>query len=115
LEGKIMRNRVLKTVIVTSLVMLGLPSLATAASPTQFGEGSIKVAYGDLNIDTLAGARTLYARLEKAAKKGCDLRPYSELGSMSHYRKSRVCYDEKLTAAVERIDSDELTKIHNGK
>jgi len=110
-----MRNRVLKTVIVTSLVVLGLPSLATAASPSQFGEGTISVAYGDLDINTVAGAKTLYARMEKAAKIGCDLRPYSEVGSMSHYRASRACYKENLAAAVERINSDALTKIHNSK
>ena len=110
-----MRNRVLKTVIVTSLVVLGLPSLATAASPSQFGESSIKVEYGDLDINTVAGAKTLYARMEKAAEIGCDLRPFSETGSLKHYNESRACYKKNLAAAVERINSDALTKIHNSK
>ena len=110
-----MRNRGIKTVILASLVVLGLPSLVMAASPSQFGEGTIKVAYGDLDINTMAGAKTLYARMEKAAAKGCDLRPYIETGSMKHFKESRACYKENLAAAVERINSDALTKIHNSK
>ena len=110
-----MRNRGIKTVILASLVVLGLPSITMAASPNQFGEGTIKVAYGDLDINTMAGARTLYARMEKAAEVGCDLRPYRELGSLSRYKESRSCYNKILTAAVERIDSETLTKVHNSR
>ena len=110
-----MRNRGIKTVILASLVVLGLPSLVMAASPSQFGEGTIKVAYGDLNINTMAGAKTLYARMEKAAEVGCDLRPYSEIGSIKLYNESRACYKKNLAAAVERINSDTLTRIHNSK
>ena len=107
-----MRHRVLKTVVLASLFALGLPTLAVAASPSHLGEGSIQVEYGDLNIDTAEGAKTLYKRLQKAAEKGCYLRPYRELGSMRLYNESRSCYKEKLSAAVERINNDELTKIH---
>jgi UrcA family protein len=107
-----MRHRVLKTVVLASFVALGLPSLAMAASPSQFGEGSIQVEYGDLNINTAAGAKALYKRLQKAAEEGCYLRPYRELGSIRLYNESRSCYKEKLSAVVERINSDELTKIH---
>ena len=110
-----MRKRVTASFLLASFVVLGLPSITLAASPSNFHNGSIKVEYGDLNINTLAGARTLYARLENAARKGCDYRPLIIHGSMSHYNKSRACYSEKLTAAVERIDSDTLTEIHNSK
>lgn len=110
-----MRKRVPASVLLATFVVLGLPSIALAASPSNFHKGSIKVEYGDLNISTLAGARTLYTRLENAARKGCDFRPLNELGSISRYKESRACYSEKLTAAVERIDSDTLTEIHNSK
>ena len=107
-----MRKRVPASVLLATFVVLGLPSLALAASPSQLDEGSIKVAYGDLNIDTAAGAKTLYARLGKATEKACDLRPYKELGSIGLYNKSRSCYKARLSAAVERINSDELTRVH---
>ena len=107
-----MRHHVLKTVVLASLVALGLPSLAAAASPSQFGEGSIQVEYGDLNINTVAGVKTLYARLQKATAAACDLRPYRELGSIGLYNESRSCYKAKLSAAVERISSDKLTRLH---
>ena len=107
-----MRHRVLKTVVAASIVALGLPALAVAAAPNQFGEGSIQVEYGDLNIDTDAGARTLYSRLQKATAAACDLRPYKELGAIGLYNESRACYKAKLSAAVERISNDKLTKLH---
>ena len=107
-----MRHRVLKTVVLASLFALGLPSLAVAASPSQFGEGSIQVEYGDLNINTVAGAKTLYTRLQKATAAACDLRPYRELGSIGLYNESRTCYKSKLSAAVERISNDKLTRLH---
>lgn len=110
-----MRHRVLKTVVLASLVALGVPSLTMAASPSYLDEGTIKVAYGDLNINTVAGARTLYARIEKAAEIGCDLRPYSEVGSIKRYNESRTCYKKNVSAAVERINSETLTKVHNSK
>ena len=100
-----MRKRVTASFLLATIVVLGLPSTTLAASPSNFHKGSI----------TLAGAKSWYARLENAAKKGCDHRPLIIHGSMSHYKKSRACYSEKLTAAVERIDSDTLTEIHNSK
>jgi len=110
-----MRHRVTKTVVLAALVTLGLPSLTMAASPSNLNEGTIKVAYGDLDIDTMEGARTLYARIEKAAEIGCDLRPFSESGSIRHFNESRSCYKTNVTAAVERINSEALTKVHNSK
>ena len=110
-----MRHRVPKTVVLASLIALGVPSLTMAASPSNLDEGTIKVAYGDLNIDTVAGAKTLYARIERAAEIGCDLRPFSEVGSIKRYTESRTCYKKNITAAVERIDSEALTKVHNSK
>ena len=110
-----MRHRVLKTVVLASLVALGAPSLTMAASPSYLDEGTIKVAYGDLNIDTVAGAKTLYARIERAAKTGCDFRSYTELGSIRRFNESRTCYEKHITAAVSRINSEALTKVHNSR
>ena len=83
-----------------------------AASPSQFGEGSIQVEYGNLNIYTAAGAKALYGRLQKATAAACDLRPYRELGSIGLYNESRSCFKAKLSAAVERISNDKLTRLH---
>lgn len=110
-----MRHRVLKTVVLASLVALGVPSLTMAASPSYLDEGTIKVAYGDLNIDTVEGAKTLYARIEKAAEVGCDLRSLREVGSIRRYKESRTCYEKNVTAAVDRINSEALTKVHNSR
>ena len=110
-----MRNRVLTTVAIASIVALGLPALTIAASPSYLDKGTIKVAYGDLNIDTVAGAKTLYGRIEKAAAAGCDFRPLRELGSIRRYKESQTCYEKHVTAVVTRIDSEALTKVHNSR
>jgi UrcA family protein len=107
-----MKKRVITGVFVASLIALGLPSAASASAPSEFGNGSIQVAYGDLDLTTAAGAKTLYARLQRASEVACDLRSYRELGSIGLHRESLSCYEKTLTGAVERIDSDELTKLH---
>ena len=108
-----MKKRVFTGIAIASLIALGLPSVVSASAPSQFGDGSIKVAYGDLDITTAAGAKTLYARLQRASEAACDLRSYRELGSISQYRESRSCYAKTLAGAVESIDSEELTKLHS--
>lgn len=93
-------------------VGITLPAVASAGAPGQAEDTSIKVSYEDLNIDSAAGARVLYARLKRASEKVCHVGSLAEQGSIERVRNSRVCYDEVLSDAVESIDSDALTRIH---
>lgn len=71
---------------------------------------TVDVRYADLNLAHPAGARTLYARLQSAARQLCahDYTP-SDL-----YRRvaRKDCYDRTLEDAVQGVDSAPLKGLH---
>ena len=93
---------------------LGMPMVVVAASPSQIEDVSITVSYEDLNVDTDAGVKALYRRLQRAAVTVCNSRQEATLGSRLHATDSRRCYAEALTSAVENIGNDALDEIHAG-
>lgn len=99
-------------VIFASILALALPSFAMAASPSHVENIAAKISYDDLNIRSEAGAKVLYARLERASKRACGVRSFTETGSVKWYVEARECFDDTLAAAVRKINSTELTKIH---
>lgn len=98
-------------VIASGLV---LPVVGPAATPSHIDDAAVRVSYADLNINNAAGAEVLYARLQRASQEVCGIGPGLDMRSLSETRKARVCYEKSLTAAVNRIDSDALTELHNG-
>jgi UrcA family protein len=73
----------------------------------------MKVSYADLKLETKEGAHALYWRLKQASKQVCDVRGLKVEGSLKRIREMRQCYRETLTAAVEKIDNELVTQIHN--
>jgi len=101
-------NRVLSA---ATAVMLTIVWLA-AAQPSQAGEVGIsttKVAYGDLNLQTEAGARTLYRRLQAAAAGVCGVAEHRDLGRWLDWRQ---CYQKALMDAVDGIGAPTLLAVH---
>ena len=92
---------------------LSLPLTALAASPSHIDTAKVNVSFADLNIDNAAGAKILYARLQRASQEVCGIGSNVDVRSLTETRKARACYDKALSAAVEKIDSDALTNIHN--
>ena len=102
-------------VAVSAILMAGLlaaPAAVLAAS-NQIDDITSKVSYNDLDIESEAGAKELYERLKRASEDACDLRSKMLQGSMTAASKARKCYGKTLSAAVEKIDSDALTDIHD--
>jgi UrcA family protein len=97
--------RFIKSLALISLV--GIASVASAAStelaPTK------AVAYGDLNVNSVAGAKALYSRLRAAAREVCE--PVRSIDSMYPVAFER-CYTESMSRAVARIDSETLSRVH---
>lgn len=96
----------------SALLILGFGTKAIAASPSQFYDGDISVSYTDLNIDSTAGAKVLYSRLQRASETVCNVESFRELGSLSRVAQAEKCYRETLSSAVAKIDSAALRKIH---
>jgi UrcA family protein len=80
--------------------------IASAAVPDDVP--SLTVQYGDLNLDTDSGARTLYARLQRAATSVC---PAGFTRDLSAAAAERRCRDEAVARAVEKINNARLTKL----
>lgn len=97
-------------------IAAGLPFAAQAGEPAseptraQATSISVVVSYADLNLADPAGARTLYARLKRAASKACGNQPSPlELSASVAYRD---CYDPTLSKAVNRVNSQQLYALH---
>ena len=70
----------------------------------------IVVTYGDLNLDSEQGAKALYARLRNGAEDVCSS---LEGRDLFFKRVWQGCFDQALTAAVERVNNPGLTTLHN--
>jgi UrcA family protein len=92
---------------------LALPLVGLAASPSHIDDDSVKVSYSDLNITNEAGAKLLYARLQRASQEVCGVGSHNIVRSLTETKKARACYEKALSAAVEKLDSELLTVIHN--
>ena len=109
--GKMNRKSWLSTLL---LLGIAVPVIGMAAAPGQSEDVSVTVSYSDLNIQSEAGARVLYARLKRATEEVCGLESYVANKSLAETSHARACVRETLEASVEKIDSDALAEIHSG-
>ncbi|MEO1203737.1 MAG: UrcA family protein [Pseudomonadota bacterium] len=93
-----------------ALAVIAVP--AATASPSSVDAARISVSFADLNIDSEAGARALYSRLQQASASVCNKDSLRELGSLAAHAKAEACYDETLDEAVAEVGSKTLSKIH---
>lgn len=92
---------------------LGSPAVAIASPGADDSTERIRVSYADLNIHSKAGAKVLYARLQKASESACSVDTYIRLGSLERLAKTKACYERTLDEFVARIDSAALQRIHS--
>ena len=92
---------------------LSLPLTALAASPSHIDTAAVNVSFADLNIANETGAKLLYARLERASQEVCGVGSHNSVRSLTETKNVRACYEKALSAAVEKLDSELLTSIHN--
>ena len=98
------------------LLILGsaLPAVVSAGAPDQLEDSAVTVSYGDLDIQSEAGAKVLYSRLKRASEKACNVESFTEHGSVDSARDARLCYRAKIARAVDNIDSEPLKRMHAG-
>jgi len=61
---------------------------------------SLTLSYADLNLGSAEDQRTLYQRLQRAARKVCDTR---RARTGEQVRDSRECYDKALAGAIAEV------------
>jgi UrcA family protein len=86
----------------------GALSAAHAASPAD-GVPTMVVSYGDLNLSTDDGARTLYRRIAAAARQVCPLEDPRDLVGTAH---SNACRTQAVARAVRDINSPRVAALH---
>jgi UrcA family protein len=89
---------------------------AAALTPAVFAEtsaepASIRVAYGDLNMSSAAGGRTLLKRISIAARKACQ--KVTETSLLKPLAVSS-CKHETIASTVRRLNMVTLTAAWEG-
>ena len=108
------QTRMFATLIAT-LATAGIAATAQAgdAAKPSTRYGDVVVQYSDLDLNSAAGNKVLYARLSAAAERACGNEPSArELKRQVQYR---ACYDKALNRAVDKIGSRELQALHTSK
>lgn len=94
---------------VAATLTMGFAS-APAMSATPAGQApQVTVNYADLNLSTDAGARTLHARIERAARRVCVDNGTRGVEALARQRR---CEASAVDAAVASIDSPRLAAVH---
>ena len=92
------------------VIGLGAPSIVLAGTLSPL---ETTVSYADLNLESEAGTRVLYGRLQRASRQVCDVTAAGSSGSIQRLHADQ-CYRETLAEAVEEIENEDLTRIHAG-
>jgi len=115
-------SNLFKSLVATFVVIvLSGPAVVQAAGTISYFEiGKASVSYADLNLESEESVRVLYRRLKRASKELCSATPPRIAGSLlDNYQsyngpETRQCYREALSNAVDKIDNEDLTRIHAG-
>ena len=108
-ESKLHRGLLASVII----VVLAAPAIASADAKSDLQGVSVKVSYADLNVEKQAGAKALYRRLQQASRQACDYQSLRDAGSLRRAMLTKKCYRESLSSAVEELDNDLVSQIHN--
>jgi len=90
----------------------GFAAIAQAgdAAPATGRYEDVVVSYSDLDLNSTAGNKVLYARLELAAEKACGNAPATrDLERKAQYRS---CVQSTLNRAVDKVGSHEVQALH---
>ena len=88
-------------------LMAGALSVAHA-NPAPSAEPTVAVAYGDLDLSSVAGSTELYRRIVVAAHKVCVAEDMRQLGQ---FAAARSCQRAAIERAVSHVDSPQLAAL----
>lgn len=100
-----MSNRFIKLLPVAAL--LAFSGIAAASTPNDLP--SVVVKYGDLNLATKAGVKSLHSRLQRAAEQVCSPLDSRILGLRDVYER---CVADAVAQSVEDVGNPNLSQFH---
>ena len=90
-------------------IVLGSPAFVLADSSSYFeGVAKTTVSYADLDIERGEGIDELYARLQHATRKVCNVTSPMSAGTMAW----RACNRKALSEAVDKFNSEHVACKH---
>ncbi len=108
-------SKLFKRLVATFVVIvLGGPAVVLAGTSSHLETNKATVSYADLNLENEEGVQVLYQRLQRASKEVCGVTSIRIAGSTSGEVETQQCYRESLSNAVDKIDNEDLTRIHAG-
>ena len=113
------KSKLFKSLVATFVVIvLGGPAVVLASTSSHLETNKATVSYADLNLENEEGVRVLYQRLQYTSKEVCGITspniPEAILKRSSRRRAAWQCYRESLSNGVDKIDNEDLTRIHAG-
>jgi UrcA family protein len=104
-------SRMYRFVIVAMATAVSAAPIVCAQAGVK--QTSVRVAYGDLDLSTRAGAATLLKRMKAATRRVCGAEPSPrEIAAMSRHQ---VCAQDAMSRAVAAIDSPLVTALFTGE
>ena len=102
-----------KVLVVSMLVVIAYPQVATAGTPTkQAFTSTVHVPYTDLNLSNSAGLNVLHNRLSNAARAVCGQQSDLKLvGSLKQLRINKECYDNTLAQALAEVNFPSVAQV----
>jgi UrcA family protein len=94
--------------IALGILAIAGPSLAAPQPPTAV------VGYGDLDLTAPGDARTMLARIRKAAAQACSLNPMMQGNDIGAIERFEACRTDTLARALKQLDAPEVTAAFNG-
>ena len=109
-----LQSRMFATMIAV-LATAGTASMAQAGDTAKPGAryDDVVVQYADLDLNSAAGNKVLYARLSAAAERACGNEPSAR--DLKRHAQYRACFDTTLNRAVDKIGTRELQALHTSK
>jgi UrcA family protein len=89
--------------------LMGFMVLAAAQAPAAPLDTEVVVKYGDLDINSAAGAEKLYERIRQAAAQVC---PQVSSFDLPRHLASVRCQDALVAHAVSRVASPQLAAVY---
>jgi UrcA family protein len=99
------------TALAAFALIAGVIGSAPASAGPVMETRSEKVSYADLNVGSLAGAETLYKRIQGAARKVCS--PSDGTVGTDQFREWKRCYQTAIANAVAQANIPMLAAVHS--
>jgi UrcA family protein len=109
----------MKSTIAKRCALIGVATIAAGLAVNQASAASsddaprsVVVRYSDLNLAKPQDARTLYARIQTAARVACGDVDNADLGRFALYHN---CINEAVTKSVSTVNMQQVTEIHEAQ